>query len=294
MANQLLTLFALVCSFAANAQFYPSANGVWCGVDDSGGPPGFNVQFQMGAFPDTVINSTSYKKISEYNSSSGDFEIIREYYVRSDTNGRGYVYLLDSMAEFLTGDVSTQAGDTVHNVLFALSGANDVTYLILDMVVDSVVILSNAGVTVTRHYLNPSFFNPLSADVVFWQMGMGTSFGPVLEGSGYFSLCGVNDSIQYDLANNGLPGPGGVGQICWPIATGMDESTGKERPLVSPNPSTGHFMIGDTRVAHAISVYNPTGKLVWQDSGNRIDLARSRLASTRQWWFRAEAARRYG
>jgi hypothetical protein len=271
MRAVLLSALVLMTSVVSNAQFYPSANAVWCGGDDNGGPPGFNVQFQMGIFPDTLINATGYKKISEYNSATGQFILIRDYYVRSDPNGRGYVYLPDSMAEFLTGDIFAESGDTVRNVLFAVSGESYVSYLLEDFIVDSVVQLSNAGVTVTRQYLDPTGFNPLGASQVFWQAGMGTSFGPVMEGSGGFVLCGVGNAIQYDLGNNGLPGPDNVGEICWPISTNVNEGCVDKKPVFIPNPSTGIFTIGIP--TPSTTVYTSTGQQVWKGTGNTIDLS---------------------
>lgn len=226
----------------------------------------------MDASPDTLIGSTIYKTITEYNNYTGTWVVQRTYFVRSDPDGKGYVFLPDSMAEFLTGDISAQVGDTVADVLFAISGPNYVSYFLRDLAVDSIVVLTNAGVTVTRHYLDPLIFNPVGSYGVFWQAGSGTSFGPVLEGSGLFELCGVGGTIQYDLGNSGLPGPAGVKQICWPLHTGIVRSTSLSKIFAIPNPSTGQFTF-TAQLPILISVYDAFGRLVLQTFGKSVDLS---------------------
>ena len=158
MRTLILCLLALVVSNTANAQFYPAANAVWCGQDDDGGPPGFQVQFQMGATPDTLINGIVYKTVEEFNDASGNWTYKRSHYVRSDTNGMGYIYLPDSTDEYLTGDLGAVAGDTVHDVLMSMTNSTDINYYLFYVLVDSVVSLSNAGVSVVRHYVRALSF----------------------------------------------------------------------------------------------------------------------------------------
>ena len=145
----------LLCAVAmpiARAQFYPDSNTVWCAYDDVGIPPGFDVQFNMSSSPDTLIGSTVYKKVTESDNYSGAWMPVRNYYVRSDPSGRGYMYLPDSLTEYLTGDVSAQAGDTVYGVLVYAPQVN--VYFQTNLVVDSVVMLSSGGVSVVRHFLS--------------------------------------------------------------------------------------------------------------------------------------------
>ncbi|HQV53002.1 MAG: hypothetical protein IPI00_10055 [Flavobacteriales bacterium] len=122
-------IFFLTVAIAvsSNAQFYPEANASWYGRDDNGGPPGFDVWLTMRSSPDTLLNGTIYKRISEYNDATSPY-FNRDHYVRSAPNGKGYVYLPDSAAEFLTGDLSAQTGDTVFNVLLSLTGTSWISY----------------------------------------------------------------------------------------------------------------------------------------------------------------------
>ena len=260
-------LITFGCALPAFGQFYPDSNAVWCGVDDNGGPPGYNVQIEMGGGMDTIIDGVSYKKATEYNDQSGSWQYVGNYLLRSDVSGRGYIYLPDSMAEFVTGDVTAQAGDTVYDVLMGSPAGG--YYDVEDLVVDSVVVLSNNGTTVTRHYVNPALFNPLPAEGVFWQAGMGTVWGPLFRLSGIPNTCAVNDTIQFDINGINL---GYVGQSCWQIASDVSESGTNEpaRFNVSPNPSTGLFHLG--AAAREVQVYNAQGKLLFRQKGNEVDL----------------------
>ncbi len=267
MNANLLCLCFLGTTLSTMGQFYPDSNAVWCGVDDNGGPPGYDVQLQMDNAPDTTIGGIVYKKVTEYNDESGEWQYVGVYYVRSDASGKGYIYLPDSMAEFLTGDATAQAGDTVHDVLTGLP--NGSFYGLVDLLVDSVVVLSNAGVTVTRHYVDPDIFNPLSADVVFWQEGMGVNWGPIFRLSGIPHLSSVNDTVQYDIDFVNL---GYVGQICWQISAGISNTGNNEvgRLQFTPNPSTGLFHINHT--TRQVSIYNAQGRLLFQTHGPVVDL----------------------
>ncbi len=279
MRTTFVCLITLGSALAASGQFYPDANALWCGTVLIESLTGFSVQFQMGDSPDTLLSGTAYKRISAFGNASGSYEFIGDYYVRSDVTGKGYVYRPGVGDELLSGDIAAQAGDTVHDVLVAVWDPPAFTFQFRDFVVDSVVLLSNAGVSVTRHYLDPTPlhpfnpFNPISASQVFWQAGMGTAFGPFVIGSSSFYQCVVNDTMRYDLSNNGLPGPGGAGQACWPVSTGLNEAVlgGNAYMTVLPNPSSGLFHFG--QVAEQIIVYNAEGRLLFRQSGQEVDLS---------------------
>jgi hypothetical protein len=228
----------------------------------------------MGLDPDTLIGGTSYKKVNAIGNASGSYEFIGEYYVRSDPSGKGYLYLPSIGVEVLTGDVATQVGDTVQDVLVAVWNAPGFTFLFRDLVVDSVVLLSNEGVSVTRHYLDPTPidqfnpFNPISPSQVFWQAGMGTAYGPFVIGSSSFYQCVVNDTMQYDISNDGLPGPGGAGQLCWQLNLATPETAmrGQVGLKISPNPVADDLVIELVgSAAHRggrLALYDPTGRVV--------------------------------
>ncbi|HOY29364.1 MAG TPA: T9SS type A sorting domain-containing protein [Flavobacteriales bacterium] len=240
MRQTIFFLLALGATTHSTAQFYPNGDARWCGRDDDGSPPGYDVNYQMNADPDTLIGEQVYKRIHEYR----DYELTRVYYVRSDASGKGYAYIPDSSAEYLTGDLSAQAGDTVRNVLWSNTYQSGIDYFVRDMVVNSIETLTNEGVTVERHYVR-HVTDPLFHPFQFWQSGMGTTYGPMLELTGSAWACMVGDTAMYNMENdNGLPGPIGV-QLCSVIdqgnvITGSDQVGGT---VVHPNPSYGLFHI---------------------------------------------------
>ena len=120
MRTSIVCLITLGCALTASGQFYPDANALWCGTVLIEGLTGFSVQFQMGDSPDTLMSGTAYKRISAFGNASGSYEFIGDYFVRSDVNGKGYVYRPGVGDELLAGDVPAQAGDTVHDVLVAV------------------------------------------------------------------------------------------------------------------------------------------------------------------------------
>ena len=72
------------------------------------------------------------------------------------------MFLVDSLAEYLTGDVAAIPGDTVRNVLVQNTIPDCPLWIVdmTDVVVDSVVSLSNQGVTVIRHFVHtPCYLN---------------------------------------------------------------------------------------------------------------------------------------
>jgi hypothetical protein len=268
------SLITIASSLTAFSQFYPDINAVWCGTVLIESVTGFSIQFQMSDTPDTLMNGTVYKRISAFGNPSSGFQFIGDYYVRSDVDGKGYLYRPSIGDELLTGDINAQAGDTVQDVLVAVWEEPFFTFQLFDLVVDSVVVLSNEGVTVTRHYFDPTTllpfnpFNPIDARKVFWQAGMGTAFGPFVVGSSSFYQCVVNDTMQYDLSNNGLPGPGGVGQSCWQLNLATPESgiQGNGGMRISPNPAENDLVIeligSDAHLGGQITFFDPLGRVV--------------------------------
>ena len=266
----LMTWTYLLLTIIGYAQFYPNANAVWCGVDDDGGPPGFDVQFLMGADPDTLIGNVVYKKISEYNDLSGSWLLVRDHFVRSDENGKGYYYVPDSLTEFVTGDITAQTGDTIHDVLWSVSYSGSLH--ISDFVCDSVITLSNDGVTVYRHYVDHSTFQ--QSQIVFWQAGMGASWGPSLRQSGQPFYASVEDIVQFSQSppNNGLPGGPAW---CAPITVGLSELSASrdERLLIGPNPSTGAFALSTSTQVLQTLIFDPQGREVLRTRATSFDLS---------------------
>jgi hypothetical protein len=212
----------------------------------------------MFPYPDTLINGTVYKKIQENNDASGTPEFIRNHFVRSDTSGKGYVYIPDSAAEFLTGDLNAQAGDTVHDVLMSYTSETEISYWLTDVIIDSVVTISVSGSQKTRWYTND--YTGTGA-IPFWQEGMGTVSGPVLELTGQWWYCCVNDTVQFGS------GP------CPSWITEVIEPRGAVAPLtvLGPNPSSGLFRLSSEQ-AHDVTVLNAQGLIVLTGRSSIIDL----------------------
>lgn len=189
----------------------------------------------MGASPDTLINGTVYQVIEEFR----DYVYTRSYFVRSDLSGKGYAYLPDSAAEFLTGDVAALQGDTVYDVLWSNTNASVIDYFLVDMIVDTVIELNNAGVHVTRHY-----FEPLPVGNIFWQAGMGTSFGPMLDLTGSPWGCWIGDTMMLGGFPDGLPGPI-CDEPCPLLSNGNGINDHAKHTMLQPhpNPSPGVFQL---------------------------------------------------
>lgn len=240
---------------SATAQFYPEAQACWHSVDDDGGPPNYHVRYQMGASPDTLINGTVYQVIEEFR----DYVYTRSHFVRSDPTGKGYAYLPDSAAEFLTGDVAAQTGDTVHDVLWSNTYASGIDYFLVDMIVDNVAELNNVGVHVTRQY-----FEALTSGNIFWQAGMGTSFGPMLELTGSPWGCWVGDTMMLGGFPDWLPGPTGV-EPCPLLSSGnvIKDLAEYEGLQAHPNPSAALFRLAEL-LPWPLTVLDIHGRVVLQ------------------------------
>jgi len=261
MRRILLTLLTIEAASAAPAQFYPDSNAMWC-ITHYTNPP-YDVQFQMGNDPDTLIMGQVYKRITAASNASGQWESTDTYYVRNDPFGRGYMLLLDQMEEYLTGDLTAAPGDTVHDVLVWGLGS-------MSVVVDSVSVLLNDGVTVTRHYTNVHFNAPERS---FWQAGIGTGFGPVhwqQTLSGPWPECIISGgSVQYNRYQQvgNVAGQPGGDPCCEPLSLGLDGQRWVGRFTIYPNPSQGQFRI---EFAHPMqgggsySVYDALGRLLYQ------------------------------
>ncbi len=233
----------------------------------------------MGANPDTVILGQTYKRIEEYNDSSGwgNWQLVERFYVRSDNMEKGYVMLLDSMQEYLAIDNSAQAGDTVQTVLIMGSWGPDPAYGISSVAVDSVFTLSNNGVTVTRQIVHPLWYPPMNSQLgehIFWQAGIGGSYGPILyanagDGFNEVNCLRVQGTYVYNDSPGGLPG---IPCDCSLSPLGVEDRLALSYSVVSPNPSVGLFTLSGRKVPSSVSVYTYTGQLVWQGSGSNIDL----------------------
>ena len=251
-----LLLSAISLASLSQAQFYPEAKAYWRGVDDNGGPPFFNVGLVMPLYPDTLINGITYKRIRENNDASGSAEVIRDHYVRSAPDGKGYVYIPDSAAEFLTGDLNAQAGDTVRDVLVSLTTETDIHYMLTDVIIDSVIDVLVGGIPKTRCYGGGSNVPH------FWQTGMGTISGPMLEITGQWWYCCVNDTLQ--------SGSGSCPSWSTDVS---DLTTGPEPSIIQgSNPSTGLFELRGSAI-RTVEVRDMHGRLVIAAQGSRIDLS---------------------
>lgn len=234
----------------------------------------------MGPQPDTLILGQTYKRIDEFNDALGfdTWQFVKHFYVRSDPNGKGYVMLLDSMQEYLVADVSAQAGDTVHDVLTLDTWGFDQNYSTCYVVVDSVRTFTNNGVTVARQFVHAQGWaaNYPTSYRIFWQAGIGGSFGPILILSVVNNFMGlkclrVQDTYVY-TGQFDYPGLPGIPCDC-PLESplGLVEHPPAGAVRASPNPSSGLFDL-HTRMRSA-TVYDATGKRLFETSSSRIDLS---------------------
>lgn len=265
MRGSTLLYLMAISALRSLGQFYPDSNACWLGVDDMG-PPGFYLHLQLADGADTVINGNTYKKIDEFDDRNGPYEFVRQYLVRSSADGKGYLYLPDSAAEFLTGDASALAGDTVFDVIKYYPPPVD-SYFISDAIVDSVVMITNNNISVIRHYLSGSWLWQ-EAYLNFWQAGMGTSAGPILRLHGIIWDAIVNDTVRYSVDVDDLGGYA----ICHQYMVGVNDDMRPQALIVSPNPSPSHFQLMGATIGK-VQVFDVFGKEVLTTTGYSMDLS---------------------
>ena len=276
----LSTLLFCMTAHVCRAQAYPDSSASWC-FSDFNNSEFTRIQMILGPDPDTVIAGQTYKRILEYimNGSFDHSELVQRFYVRSDTTGKGYVMLLDSMQEYLAVDVAANAGDTIPNVLTSYTWGPDPDYEIRTVVVDSVLLLENNGITVNRLFIHAIGWEPLVPYVgyyMFWQSGIGGSTGPLLQlemiyGNTNPDCLRLHDTYVYS-EQSGNPGLPGIPCDCSLLPVGIEELHSAMTAFITPNPSTGQFILVLAQKAKSIAVYSATGQQIWQGSGNTIDL----------------------
>lgn len=274
----------LVSALMSQAQFYPDSNAVLCYYPGPGFPEILNLVMRAG--PDTAIMGHSYQRVHVFwgsdlwtqNWTGGGTGA----YVRSTADGKGYVFLPDSMAEYLTGDVGAMTGDTVRNVLADnFTQFEPVNRRLWDFVVDSVVTITNDGITITRHYVHePNFYNSnweeFDPRFCFWQAGMGTAQGVHLN---------MDDNFGHSLVLCAMTGDSTVlSNYTWPplmpsafpccvsAIAGIEEVARTSDSLLSENPTPGVFHFKDQRV-FTYQVFDTQGRLLFATRGSEVDLS---------------------
>ena len=265
---------------ASMAQCFPDSSASWCFLS-AANSEAVHTHMVMGPEPDTVILGQTYQRIEEFNDHL-DFDIwqfVKRYYVRSDTTGKGYVMLLDSMQEYLVADVSALTGDTVQDVLTATSWGFDQTYWLKPVIVDSVIVFENNGVSVTRQFVHAIQWEPSypTSYEIFWQAGMGNSYGPVLiqavvDNFEALQCLRVQDTYVYS-ALFGYPGLPGIPCDCPLVGpSGVEDLHTAERVMASPNPSTGIFQFTGTTPT-AIHIFDTQGRTLFTTTRTEVDLS---------------------
>lgn len=254
--RRLFTLLLVLSRLAVYPQFFPDSNTIWC-IENGLWFPGFDVQLIMGESPDTLIVDNIYKRVDEFNNSSGSWAFVKRHYVRSEGAHEGYIYLLDSLQEYLVGKTDVEIGDTVHGVFMVHS--------LYDIVIEGIEELSNAGIGVTRYFIScDALGTDVPSEFLFWQPGMGTSFGPFIRhGLLEDPLCVIaNDTVLYNLFNSGMPG----GSLCCtPIAMNIESTASSTMGMhVFPNPSLGSFtvVVPDHRGVWHIEIIDMAGRSI--------------------------------
>jgi len=196
--------------------------------------------------PDTIINSVSYKKISDGSSSSFYFAI------RSDNHKLfGIQNNFLPFHEYLLEDFSANVGDTVRNVAIGHS------YGFLDTA--NFYVIAKDSFLMNNHYykklkvenLYPTNFGAIT----YWYENIGSYTG-LIEYIGGVALHWLdcysnNDSIvcpnflhlnllNYNSANSMTTSPG---YECYNLHIGISELMENKEINISPNPTTGNFTI---------------------------------------------------
>ncbi len=187
--------------------------------------------------------------------------------------------LLDSMQEYLAIDVNATTGDTVAGVLVGFSTGSDPYYEIKSVIVDSVLVIENNGINVTRQFVHAIGWSPLAPYIeyyMFWQAGIGNSIGPLLQlgmvyGNTLPRCLRVQDNYIYS-DQSGDPGLPGIPCDCSLSPLGVEDRPALSHSVASPNPSIGLFTLSGSKAPSSVSVYTYTGQLVWKGSGTNIDL----------------------
>jgi hypothetical protein len=240
-----------------------------------------SIQMVMGSDPDTLILGQTYKRVEEYNREPWWWEnstFVQRYYVRSTSDGKGYVMLLDSMQEYLAADISAAVGDTVHDVLTVSESGPLPSFDLKEVVVDSIITLENNGVSVVRQFIHAVGWDPLIPPFgyrTFWQAGIGNSTGPLMQlgitQGNVEPLClRIQDTYVYTgyFLEPGLPG---VPCECSLLPVGIESRTNAQ-PTIGPNPSTGLFNFTTSqRVLEAI-IFDPQGRRILRTNEQHFDL----------------------
>jgi len=213
-----------------------------------------------------------YQKVQDQSHLFGLFGFPwEEYYVRSSINGKGYTYLPDSTAEFLTMDLTATVGDTIHDI-FAINEVFTCAGLFISVVVDSIIPVNVQGIWCDRYYLSSDCFpwnEGFHPPDFFWQEGLGTSFGPALAITGTFNpaymVCAeVNNANVYSATGNSCG--------CIPY-TSVPESASAPDISIIPGNIAGAFIIEHPR-SLGIEVFSSCGTLVHQNHGLHFDISR--------------------
>lgn len=267
-----------------SAQFYPDSLANWCLYNNASPDGMYYVMHQPGG-PDTTIESTTYKRIDAILINGAWPLCFDRYYVRSDADGKGYMFIPDLGYEVMTGDLNAEEGDTLHDVLVAdgTASCQDVIYAsgscilaLADLVVSSIDTITALGVTVVRHQLEPTSC-PNALGPVFWQAGIGTAHGPLLIlsiGLAHIDLqhASVGNTCYYNWSTSpqGLPG----GPACCVVLPDGINDVASETVSIHPIPSPGLFRLSGSRDPMFRVLDQHGHEVVW-GQGNVIDLSAS-------------------
>lgn len=269
--------FAAAWSYGQATPAYPSSSATWCINCDASPPNGGWQLLLMDSDPDTLINGVIYQRIESHMDPNTQFyPWYWTYYVRSAPDGKGYMYLLDSLAEYMTMDVSAGVGDTVFDVLAwnpvvtcagNIPGSN---LVFLDVVVMGIDTVENLGVSVVRHDLQPLDCVLLEGPY-FWQAGLGTSQGAMLGITTGFDevelkFAAINDTCYFNAFTNPFGLPGGPSCCTW-VDGIAEQGLGRGAIRAMPNPNNGQCTIDLPMSLRAsdglvLSVHDITGQLV--------------------------------
>ncbi|HRQ85987.1 MAG TPA: T9SS type A sorting domain-containing protein [Flavobacteriales bacterium] len=261
---------AMLCIFShtlATAQTsvyhpFPDSNAVWGLLSGATFCPDISVQDYYAG--DTIIDQHTYKIIAEYVTDPIDCAPhgIGTGFLFDDTAARKvYWRIPGATSDSLLYDFTLEVGDTLRGLYANTGPCADAPVTIIS--IDSIEV--GGSYRRKMNLANDDCFGPSIIEGLGSTTGltscyfMNKSFGIVL------TCFTVNGELLYEK-------PCGAPELapCGNLPLGFSSEHSFAHDIVTPNPSTGLFYIG--QASRQISVYNAQGKLLFLQKGNEVDL----------------------
>ncbi|MBL7963160.1 MAG: T9SS type A sorting domain-containing protein [Flavobacteriales bacterium] len=266
----LMAALLIVCDGSGQIDVLPVSSAQWQISYYDGPDLMFDELFYLDADNDTLIDGSTYHKLTGYYPGAGIF-FAGAY--RSDGNGKLYFRTTFDQTVLLY-DLDVQVGDTLDVINVSIGSP------VLDSIsmrvetVDTVLLASRERKRIGVQQVWPGM-GPLGNPIHYWIEGIGGTGGllttcgcATLSGSSELRCMSANDTIQYHYfsgaVTSGMPGD------CFPVQ-GMTENGPDHALRVFPNPSHGPFTIEQVPRGEMI-VLAPLGVVVAHTHANELDL----------------------